>query len=114
MNAIEKTTGLLYSIKRPAPEIRLYSVDFKKLTNNSVISAITSITIAKRNLVTEITPLTVSNQIISNTIVLFNLAGGTDGEDYEITITVEISPTNIVSEDILIKVRKAGLIWKIL
>lgn len=105
---IEKTTGLLYQIKRPSPEYRKYSADFRKLA--SVISSVVSITPNKRGLVTEVLNLTVANITFVGTIVYFDLANGTDCEDYEVTIVITDTTGNTISEDILIKVRKAGLI----
>lgn len=108
MQVIDEATSLYYLIKRPNPEVRTYSVDFKKITA-SVNSAI-SVTAKASDLVTEVDPLVISDISISGTLLVFKVADGTDGEDYEVTCIIDDLAGNIISEDILIKVRKSGLL----
>lgn len=98
---IDKTSGLPYQIKRPAPETRVYSVNFKNLL--LTIASVTSV-------VPSDSSLTISNIAFTGTVVSFQAANGTDGKDYEITITVVDGLGNIISDDVMLKVRKAGLV----
>lgn len=104
----DKTTGLLYLIKRPSPETRKYSVECKKLV--ATISAIISIAVQPRGLVTEITALTTSEHSSTGTILYFRASGGTEGEDYELKLTFTDGSGNTIVDDIMLKVRIAGVI----
>jgi len=106
---IDKITGLVYEVKRPV-ETRKYTVDFTKVVASGVtISTVQSIGVAKLNNVTEVTALTADSITVSGTKVSFDVTGGTDGEDYEVTINCTDTSGDILSDDVMIKVRKAGV-----
>lgn len=105
---IDQITGLVYEVKRPA-ETRKYTVDFTKVVASGVtISTVQSVGIAKLDNVIEIAELTAGSITISGTKVSFDVTGGTDGEDYEVTINCTDTSGDILSDDVMIKVRKAG------
>ncbi len=105
---IDKTTGLLYQVKRPSPETRLYSVDFKKLLTG--IASVTSVEAQARGLVSEVEALSISNISSTGSVVFFRASGGTDKEDYEIKLVVVDTNGNTISDDVMLKVRIAGTI----
>ena len=105
---IDTTTGLLYQIKRPDPETRKYSVDFKKLL--TAVSSVVSVTPQPRGLVPEVSALTIADISYTGSVVFFRASGGTADEDYEIKLVVTDSNSNTIVDDIMIKVRIAGVI----
>ena len=110
MADIDKTSGLFYQIKRPAPEVRKYSVSFSKLLGAVNIASLTSVVATKQGLVGETSPLVISNQSFLSQTVYFSASGGTDGENYEITITIVDLNGDTIVDDVLLKVRKAGIV----
>ena len=106
---VDIVTGLLFTIKRPSPEIITVSVDFKR--HLTTIASVTSITPQPRGKVTQETALTVTNSSFTGSIITFDINGGTDKEDYEIQITVVDSAGKPKVEDILIKCRIPGTEW---
>ena len=103
MACIDPATALLYQIKRPG-ETRNYSIDFVKLiADGGSIASLTSITALPAG-------LTISNTAFSGTQASADISGGTDGVDYEVTAIVVDSQGNILEDDVMIKVRKAGLL----
>jgi glucan biosynthesis protein len=105
---IDSESGLLYQVKRPT-ETRKFSVDFKKLLETGVtIASVQSVSAVAAEKVTEIAALTTTNPASSGTKATFDVSGGTDGENYEITINATDSSGDVLSEDVLIMVRKAG------
>lgn len=105
---IDRLTGLLYQVKRPGSETRKYSVNFSKLLAS--IGSVTSVIPQARGLVTETTALTISEITSTGTMLYFRASGGTDNEDYEVQMTVVDASGNTIVEDIMLKVRKAGLV----
>jgi len=109
MNNIEPGTNLLFAIIRPV-EIRTISVDFKKFGAGTLVSIVSPVPVTARGNVPAVTPLTVTSVTILGTVVTFKEQGGDDGEDYEITLTVTDNTNQTFSDDIVLKVRKAGLV----
>ncbi len=106
---IDTNTGLVYEVKRPV-EDKTYTVNFARVLPAGVtLASVDSVVITPLGLVTETSPLQSQSNSVSGTKVSANLAAGTDDEDYEIEITATDSNGDIVSDDVLIKVRKAGL-----
>lgn len=106
---LDPASGLVYAIKRPV-EARVYTVDLIKILPAGVtISAVDSISIAAAGNVEDTDTLTYAGTAILNTKVSMTLSAGSDGEDYEVTLTCMASNGDLVSDDVMIKVRKAGL-----
>ena len=105
---IDANTGLIYQVKRPE-ESRKYGVDFSRvLPVGSSLATIETVSAAAIGLVDEVTPLDVAALNVSGSVANINVSNGTDDEDYEITIKCTDSGGDIVSDDVMIKVRKAG------
>lgn len=105
MAFIDDLTNLPYQVKRPAPEVRDYSVDFKLLIpTTGTITSVTSVTVVT----TSTNSLIVSNITFSGTLARFTLSNGDDGVNYRINIAVSDSFGNTLEDSILIKVRDAG------
>lgn len=112
MIELDKTTGLPFLVKRPSPEVREYSIDFKNLIppNNTIVT-VPSVVIRPLGIVSEVTPLTyVLSGYATTTQVKLILSGGTDQENYEILIAIVDSQNNTIEDSVLIKVRKANKI----
>lgn len=106
---IDVATGLVYEVKRPA-ETRKYTVDFSKVVvAGATILSVQSVDVTALGYVASVDPLTAGTISISDAKVSFNVAGGTDGDDYEITVNCTDSSGDILSDDVMIKVRKAGV-----
>jgi hypothetical protein len=109
MRSFDEEAGLFYIIKRPEPEERVISVDFKNIISS--ISAVISVTAEPSGLVEfDMNPLEISDIEFIETNLIFKITAGTLDENYEVTCVVEDNIGNVISEDILIKVRKSGLI----
>lgn len=109
MKKIDVTTGLVYEVMRPY-ENKSYTVHFDKILPDGVtLASVISVAIAASGNVAEITPLSSAAEAASGTKVSMKLSGGTDGEDYEITVKCTDSNGDTVGDDVMIKVRKAGL-----
>lgn len=107
---IDANSGLIYQVKRPE-ESRKYGVDFARvLPAGGGLAAIELLSAAGIGLVDEVDPLVVAALNVSGTVANINVSGGTDNEDYEVTIKCTDSGGDIVSDDVMIKVRKAGLV----
>lgn len=105
---IDKTSGLLYQVKRPA-ENKTYSIDFKDvIPDGQVIASVDSVAAAAVGNVTETVAFSVGSNTFAGTKVNVKLSGGTDGEDYEVSVTVTDDVGDIHADDVMIKVRKAG------
>jgi len=105
---IDKNSGLLYEVKRPA-ESKTYSINFKNIIPaGQTIASVGSVVATASGLVTEAAALAVGTVGSSGTTVNVKLSAGTDGEDYEIAITVTDTAGDIHADDVMIKVRKAG------
>lgn len=105
---IDQTSGLIYTVKRPV-ENKTYSVDFRFIMPTSqTIASVSSTEVQPSGLVTETTALVVESTSISGTTIAAKLSGGTDGEDYEVKFVFVDGAGDIHSEDIMVKVRKAG------
>lgn len=102
---IDIATGLLYNVKRPSPEKRNYSVDFKKQLGS--ITSIISIEVIP--ITAGATSLTTSGHSVSGpTIVSFDAEGGLDKEKYEIRISVADALGNIITDSVMLKIRETG------
>lgn len=107
--ALDSVSGLVYAVKRPI-ESRVYTVDLIKILPADVtITSVDSISITAAGNVDDTDTLTYANTAILNTKVSMTLSAGTDGEDYEVTLTCIASNGDLISDDVMIKVRKAGL-----
>lgn len=106
----EDGTELRFTVFRP-PEKKLISIDFaKQLPSGGVITSIVTTAVTPRANVTEVAALTFTNITFTGTVISGWIEGGTDEEDYEITLTLLDNSGQRHSDDIVIKVRKAGLI----
>ena len=109
MTKIDTGSGLIFEVKRPY-EAKSYTVYFDKILPSGVtLSTVTSVVAVASGNVAVVDALTVTDKAVSGTKVSMKLAGGTDGEDYEVTIKCTDSNGGIVGDDVMIKVRKAGL-----
>ncbi len=103
MANIDPATGLLFEVKRPG-ETRNYTIDFINLLPiSTLVNSIISMTAMPAG-------LTIQNQAFSGTKVSMDLSSGTEGIDYEITLKIDDTAGNIIEDDVMIKVRKAGLV----
>lgn len=85
--------------------------NFRKIiAEGKTVASVTDITAQPVGLVDEAEALTVVSTVVSGLLVGFKASGGSDREDYEVTITVTDSGGDLVSDDVMIKVRKAGLV----
>jgi hypothetical protein len=108
MANIDSTSGLLYEVKRPV-ENKVYTVDFREIIKyGRTISSIDSVASQATGNVVEVSPLAIGATSISDRSVSAKLSSGTDGENYEVTVTVTDSEGCVHSDDVMIKVRKAG------
>lgn len=99
----DDATGLYYIVKRPA-ESGDYSMDFRRTLKTGVtIASVVSVSASPAG-------ITVGSGAASGTSIVFSLSGGTDGADYEITGRCIDSTGHTHEDDILIKVRRAGLL----
>jgi len=89
--------------KQPA-EVLTYDAPFGGIPAGAAIATISSIVILPRGKVAETVALTYSNQQFSGTTAQFTLSGGTDGEEYLITITVTDSVGESHEGDVEIRV----------
>lgn len=106
----DAATGLVFQVKRPAEE-RTFVVDFSKVLGaGRTLASITDVSAAARGLVSESGALSVAAGSVNVTKVSFKAEDGTDGEDYEVTLVCTDNTGDIVSDDVMIKVRKAGLV----
>jgi hypothetical protein len=105
---IDKDSGLLYEVKRPA-ENKTYSIDFKNIIpSGETITSVDSVVATAVGLVAETSALAVGTTGSSSTTVNVKLSAGTDGENYEVAITVTDANGDVHADDVMIKVRKAG------
>ena len=93
-NEIDPRTGLLTLWKQPNTD---------KLCD---IASITAVTITAQGLVTEVTALTSTGDTSSGAVVQFTAQGGTQGEDYLVTITGLDSNGREYEGDGILKVRE--------
>ena len=105
---IDKTSGLLFEVKRPT-ENKTYSINFKNIIpSGQTISSVDSVVATATGLVTETLALAVGTTSFTSTTVNAKLSAGTDGENYEVAVTVTDTNGDIHADDVMIKVRKAG------
>lgn len=96
---IDAKTGLPYLTKQPS-EDRLYEMDFAALlASGETISSVSSITQSARGNVQGSTSLSIGTGSASGSNVRFRISGGTDGEDYKITVVVTTSQGNTLEGD---------------
>lgn len=103
---IDPHTGLEYFIKQPG-ENRLYTMDFAPLLGDKVISNIQNVVITNQGRIDG------SSNLLSGSAshdgvryVQIRLDGGTDREDYKITITINDNGGNRLEGDGILKVRE--------
>lgn len=105
---IDKDSGLLYEVKRPA-ENKTYSINFKNIIpSGETITSVDSVVATAVGLVAETSALAVGTTGFTGTTVNAKLSAGTDGENYEVAITVTDTSGDVHADDVMIKVRKAG------
>ncbi len=91
---IDAKTGLPYLTKQPS-EDRLYEMDFSALlAAGETLSSVSSITQAARGNVQGAASLVIGSGAASGAKVQFRISGGTDGEDYKITVVATTSQGN--------------------
>lgn len=106
---IDPTTGLVYQVKRPI-EDKKYTINFDKILPSGVtVASVQSIAASPVGLAVEVEPLVVSVVSVSGTKIIFSASGGTDEEDYEVKVVGTDSTGDTVSDDVMMKVRKAGV-----
>lgn len=105
---IDDKSGLVFQVKRPVEE-RTFVVDFRKvIAEGKTIASISDITAAAAGLIEEAAAMIVTQTSVSGLQVGFKASGGSHGEDYEVTVKVTDSGGDVVSDDVMIKVRRAG------
>lgn len=103
---LDHTTKLQFVVKRPAPEIRSYSIDFSK--NLTEIQNVVSV-IVEDYLKIGTSPLDVTNITFDATKVYFILSGGEDLEEYILRLHIVDTSGNNIVEPVLVKLRENGL-----
>jgi len=107
---VDTDSQLVYAVKRPA-EDKTYTIDFKNVLPSGVtLASVSAPVVTAAGLVTEDDALTADDEAVSGTKVSVKIGGGTDDENYEVTLTCVDSNGDTVSDDVMIKVRKAGLV----
>lgn len=107
---IDADSNLVYAVKRPT-EDKTYTIDFKNVLPSDVtLASVSTPGVVASGLATETAPLAVSDQAVSGSKVSIKIADGTDEENYEVTLTCVDSNGDTVSDDVMIKVRKAGAV----
>lgn len=103
---IDPKTGLEYYIKQPG-ENRLYTMDFAPLLGDKVIQSVQNLVITNQGYIEGSADLL--NGATSHDGVRYvqvRLDGGTDREDYKITITILDTGGNTLEGDGVLKVRE--------
>jgi len=89
---------MTYQLVKQPSEASVYTLPLGNL-GTAVITAIDSVTIAARGLVTEVTPLAYASATFSGSNVQMTLSGGTDGEVYLITVKVATDLAGTIEEE---------------
>lgn len=104
----DSLSGLIYEVKRPVEE-RTFLVDFSRvIAAGKTIESVDDVASSTVGLVEGSQAMTVVAGSITGLKVAFKASGGTDEEDYEVTILLTDSDGDVVSDDVMVKVRKAG------
>jgi hypothetical protein len=104
MQLFDMATGLLYAVKRPAPEVRNYAVDFTNLCPSvSTVISVTALLLTQG-----VSTLTIGTPRITGTLVNFSLSGGAVGDIYEIQLNVSDTAGEVISEAVMIKIKQTG------
>ncbi|WP_339863193.1 DUF1320 domain-containing protein [Paremcibacter congregatus] len=89
--------------KQPAEEF-FYNAPVDGIIEGEFVNAVNAVTIQARGHVAEVMPLVHRDLVYSGRTVQFILQGGTDGEDYRITLEVQDSKAQIHEIDVELRV----------
>jgi len=89
--------------KQPS-EVLIYDTPFPGIPAGASIAAISSIGILAKGKVAQVAALVAGNQQISGSMAQFTLSGGTDGEEYLITVTVTDSVGEVHEADVELRI----------
>lgn len=97
----------LVSLTKQPGELLLYDMDFRKVMPAGVtLSGVSGVTQENQGIVSGSASLAVGSASASGTVAQVWLSGGTDLEDYKITITVTNSRGETVEGDGTLQVRE--------
>lgn len=89
--------------KQPSEKL-IYDAPFSAIPDGAAIASVDSIVVTAKGKVAEVTALNYQNQQFSGTIAQLTIDGGTDGEEYLITITVMDSLAEVHEFDVEIRI----------
>ena len=84
---IDPATGLRVLYKQPS-ETRVFHMNFANLLGSAEIAGVDSVTVVARGNLGAYAPVSVDSTTYDQSRVAFTLSGGTDGEDYKVTVRV--------------------------
>lgn len=93
--------------KQPS-EDRLFDMDFSSiLKSDETITSVISVTQENQGNVTGSSDLTLVANSYSGAVVQVNISGGTDLEDYKVTIKISTSVNSVIEGEGMMRVRDA-------
>jgi len=105
MVEIDESTGLEVLEKQPWEE-RIFNLDFRgKLASGVSLSSVVSITFESLALVSGSVDPTVTGEAVSGTQAQATYIGGTDGEEYKVTIRCTCSDGEKMEAEGILRVR---------
>jgi hypothetical protein len=100
----DPATGLRVLVKQPA-ESRAYRMNFSDLMHYDALTSVMSVVSERQGVLPGSNELAIGAPSIIGPRVIFNLSGGTDGENYKVTAVVQDGGGNILEGEGMLYVR---------